>query len=421
MRMRQVIFIALLTAQAHAQTPGFYLHASDRVVFYGDSITDQRLYTTFTETYVVTRFPKMPVTFVHSGWGGDTVSGGGGGSIDTRLDRDVTPYRPTVVTIMLGMNDGKYRAMDVPLFEAFQQGYRHILDKIHKDLPGTRITLIEPSPFDDVTRAPNFEGGYNKTLERYSQSLHSMAEHGLGDDADLNSPVVQALVRAKEVDPALAQKLIPDRVHPGPAGHIVMAQALLKAWHAPAIVSAVEINGAGAAKLVHATNTAVVNLAKRDTLTWEQQDQCLPFPIDWNDKSKLVPLAVNSSGLLEALNQETLSVTGLTAPRYALRIDGTEAGQFTPAELASGVNLAKLATTPMMKQAMLVHELTLKRTNVHNFRWRSIQVPMAAEDLPNKPATIAALDKLDDDLMQEQRTLAQPKPHRYELAPVSEQ
>ena len=35
----------------------FYLKHGDRVVFYGDSITDQRLYTTIAETYVVTRYP----------------------------------------------------------------------------------------------------------------------------------------------------------------------------------------------------------------------------------------------------------------------------------------------------------------------------------------------------------------------------
>ena len=55
------------------------LKDGDRVVFYGDSITDQRLYTTFAETFAVTRFPKVNVTFVHSGWGGDRVTGGGGG------------------------------------------------------------------------------------------------------------------------------------------------------------------------------------------------------------------------------------------------------------------------------------------------------------------------------------------------------
>src|SRR3954463_13859667 len=75
----------------------FYLKDGDRVVFYGDSITDQRLYTTYVETYVVTRFPKADITFVHSGWGGDRVGGGGGGRIDKRLKRDVFAYKPTVM------------------------------------------------------------------------------------------------------------------------------------------------------------------------------------------------------------------------------------------------------------------------------------------------------------------------------------
>src|SRR5437016_12617874 len=83
----------------------FAIRDGDRIVFYGDSITDQRLYTTFVETYIVTRFPAMNVAFVHSGWGGDRVSGGGGGPIDVRLARDVFAYKPTVVTVMLGMND----------------------------------------------------------------------------------------------------------------------------------------------------------------------------------------------------------------------------------------------------------------------------------------------------------------------------
>src|SRR5437879_3096855 len=90
----------------------FGLRDGDRVVFFGDSITDQRRYTSFVETYVVTRFPKLDVRFVHSGWGGDRVSGGGGGPMDVRLWRDVLPYNPTVVTIMLGMNDGSYRAFE---------------------------------------------------------------------------------------------------------------------------------------------------------------------------------------------------------------------------------------------------------------------------------------------------------------------
>ena len=100
-----------LAGAAHAQGPAkpFQLVNGDRVVFYGDSITDQRLYTTMVENYVVTRFPRLNVSFVHSGWGGDRVSGGGGGPIDVRLQRDVFAYKPTVMTVMLGMNDGGYQ------------------------------------------------------------------------------------------------------------------------------------------------------------------------------------------------------------------------------------------------------------------------------------------------------------------------
>src|SRR5438067_456424 len=109
----KIFVLGLMLIQGGVFAQGsFYLHDGDRVVFYGDSITDQRLYTVFTETYVLTRFPKKNIAFVHSGWGGDRVTGGGGGPIDLRLKRDVVAYRPTVMTIMLGMNDGSYRAYD---------------------------------------------------------------------------------------------------------------------------------------------------------------------------------------------------------------------------------------------------------------------------------------------------------------------
>jgi hypothetical protein len=74
--------LAGLTPALRAEGP-FAIKEGDRIVFYGDSITDQRLYTTFVETYIVTRFPTLNVTFVHSGWGGDRVTGGGGSIIDS--------------------------------------------------------------------------------------------------------------------------------------------------------------------------------------------------------------------------------------------------------------------------------------------------------------------------------------------------
>src|SRR5947199_1736927 len=231
----------VLALSSTAAAQDFSLKNGDTVVFYGDSITDQRLYTTFAETYVLTRFPALRVNFVHSGWGGDRVSGGGGGPIDVRLRRDVIAYRPTVMTIMLGMNDASYRAYDAQIFNTYAEGYRHILSAVKSALPGIRVTVIQPSPFDDVTRPPQFDGGYNAVLVRYGEFGKQVGEREGLAVADMNAPVVAALGKASAADADRAQKIVPDRVHPGPGGHLLMAEALLKAWHAPATVSAVEI------------------------------------------------------------------------------------------------------------------------------------------------------------------------------------
>src|SRR5277367_5336981 len=132
-------FVALIALALCARGADFYLHPNDVVVFYGDSITDQRLYTTYVETFIVTRYPKLPVRFVHSGWGGDRVTGGGGGPIDERLKRDVLTYKPTVMTIMLGMNDGSYKAFDETLFTTFSKGYEHILEAMKAAEPSLRF------------------------------------------------------------------------------------------------------------------------------------------------------------------------------------------------------------------------------------------------------------------------------------------
>jgi hypothetical protein len=147
----------------------FAIKDGDRVVFYGDSITDQRLYTTFVETYIVTRFPSLNVFFVHSGWGGDRVTGGGGGPIDKRLARDVFAYKPTVVTVMLGMNDASYTPFKQSIFDTYSKGYAHLVDSLKSHCPDVRITLIQPSPYDDVTRKPRFGEGYNQVLIRYGE------------------------------------------------------------------------------------------------------------------------------------------------------------------------------------------------------------------------------------------------------------
>ncbi|MDQ3813876.1 MAG: SGNH/GDSL hydrolase family protein, partial [Armatimonadota bacterium] len=414
--------LLILAGAVRAQDGNFYLKDGDRVVFYGDSITEQRQYTTFVEDYVVTRFPRLNVHFVHSGWGGDRVGGGGGGPIDVRLQRDVIAYKPTVMTIMLGMNDASYRAFDQGIFDTYSKGYQHIIDVAKKALPGIRITVIQPSPYDDVTQPPKFEGGYNAVLVRYGQFIQELAKQENLHVADLNTSVVAGLQKAKEIDAALAQKIIPDRVHPGPAGHLLMAEALLKAWNAPALVTAVEIDAAGQ-RVVRADNTQVGDLKTGDvkaggTISWTQTDGALPMPADWNDP--VVALAVKSSDVVEALNQQPLKVMGLAAGRYTLKIDGMDAGNFSAEQLAQGINLA-LLPTPMAQQAQQVRKLTRQHNDQHYTRWRAIQEPLTR---PERSAAVreavtpllAALDAEEEETVVKQRAAAQPVPHRYEIS-----
>jgi hypothetical protein len=212
----------------------------------------------------------------------------------------------------------------------------------------------------------------------------------------------------------LAQKIVPDRIHPSPGGHLWMAEALLKSWDAPAIVTAVEINAAQS-RVSRAENTRVTGLKAGRSLSWTQMDNALPLPI--NLKDPLVLLALHSSDFIQVLDQETLQVGGLSGSKYALKIDGEHVGDFTAGELARGINLATLET-PMLQQAEIVHNLTHEHNRLLFDRWRDIQVPLTNERFSEISQAERALDRLEQKLIVEQRAAAQPKPHRYELFPA---
>jgi hypothetical protein len=313
------------------------------------------------------------------------------------------------------MNDGRYRAFDPAIFDDYAQGYRHIVESVKAALPGIRITAILPSPYDDVTRAPGFPGGYNAVLVRYGQYLKELARSESLDLADLNTSVVAALEKAKGIDAANAAKLVPDRVHPDFGGHLLMAGELLKAWHAPAVVTNVEIDAA-AKRFVRQDNTEASDLeAGKGGLIWTQSDRALPMPLDL--KSPVMKLALDASDFVQTLNRQMLRVRGLAEGSYGLRIDGEYAGRFTAKQLTAGLNLA-LLPTPMVRQAFEVHALTIKHNNMHYARWRELQVPLRDDAPEHLRAAMDALDTLEADLVAAQQKAAQPRPRRYELYPV---
>jgi lysophospholipase L1-like esterase len=450
-----LIVFALIAAQpVWAAAKNFYLHDGQRVLFYGDSITEQRYYPVAIETYVRTRFPNLKVKFVDSAVGGARVTGNWAtSSEDESLQRDVFPYKPDVITIMLGMNDASYRPFDQSIFETYMKGYRYIIQQMQSHLPGVKIVLIEPSPWDDVTQTPSYPhnpdnkpDGYNSTLLRYCKFVRQLgAEHHLMV-VDFNTPMVKLLEEADKEDHSLAQKIIPGRVHPSATGELAMAQVLLKAWNAPATVTRVAIKARG--KVEDSANTEVSGLAASgQSVSWTQTDKALPYPIMTLHSTKwpqfppdpfdhrpeifwklpplegaeinpVAQLVVRLTHMYEDLDSETLKVTGLTGANYELKIDGNTVGTFSKAQLTDGINLARY-DTPMMEQANKVLTLVWHRVDVRFYGWRGIQVPLRIDPAPgtqhNINQMLSNLEVWQNTLVDEAHAAAQPKAHHYEL------
>jgi len=407
-----MLFACVLT-KGQSGSQQFALGDGDCVVFYGDSITEQKLYTSDVEEFVLTRFPERKVTFIHSGVSADTVSGGIAGPVDLRLERDVFAYRPNVVTIMLGMNDGYFgfgSAYNRVIFESYAKGYRRLVDSIQSRLPGVRLILLKPSPFDDVTRDAKSGAGYNVILERFGKFIEDLATEKHTEVTDMHTPVLLLLNKAKAIDPVMSVTLIPDRVHPGAGVQWAMAETLLKTWGAPSLVTSVTLDAAKPGA-IEALNAKVTELHKdAGILSWIETDQALPLPFPTSNSDPFVALALRTSDLIELLDQETLRIIGLPPAKYELSIDAKVVGIFTADQLASGTNLA-LLETPMLQQARLVAFDTDRKNKIDETRFGLIRQLTDGESEKAASQLLVSHDRA----VQQQDVDAQPIPHRYVL------
>lgn len=409
-------FAAVAAAQSTSSaTPvEFTIKNGDRVVFYGDSITAQREYTEDLEEFVLTRYPSWKVPFFNAGVGGDRVSGGSAGPIDLRLRRDVFSRQPDVITIMLGMNDTYYRADEPGIFSTYADGYRHIVASIQKNLPNARITLIEPSPYDDVTSPPQFPGGLNGVLIKYGDFVAQLSHERGTQLVDFNTPVVAFLKMLEREDPDLAPELIPGRVHPQQGGHWLMAEALLKAWHAPSLVSSVSVDAGGLRPTTAVQNTTISGLCrdKNGSLEWIQLDTALPLPFPAPELDPVLGLTLKLSDIIPSLDLETLRVRNLPSGVYDLLIDGRKVASYTQTELSASVNLATV-DTPMLQQSQLVAYDTEHKNVIEAARFDLINRHLAGESSKTAAALAAAIPAAED----RQRADAQPRPRHFKIVP----
>lgn len=392
---------------AAAGQSDFMLKNGDRVVFYGDSITAQRLYTRFTEDILVSRYPNLHIDFYNAGVSGDTVSGGYAGDMETRVKRDVVPWHPSLVTIMLGMNDGRYTADPDAHFAEYADGYRKLIATLRNSIPGVRLVLICPSPYDEVGHPPVIPG-YNNVMLRYGQFVTSLGKEEGIPVIDLNTPMRDAVKQGMAIDPPLAGALLPDRIHPSPAGHWVMAAALAEGLKIDPIVSSVSLRlPDGTVETSHGSTVTQVHV-DANKITWTQQDVAVPLPLELNDPFIQFLFRVSD---LAKIDREILRVTGLGAERYTLFIDNDKVGTFTRDELGAGVNLARVQT-PIEQQAKAVDWTAEDRTRVSGARFDLLteEPPVAGRD-----EGAAALDALDKRLMTKEYENGRPKARDFRL------
>jgi lysophospholipase L1-like esterase len=406
-------FCAQAIGAASAQNRQFTLKDGDTVVFYGDSITAQRLYTRYVEDFLLTRYPTLHFRFVNAGVPGDSVRGGYAGTMEERVRRDVAPFRPTMITVMLGMNDGGWGTGSEQIDAAFQKGYRALLDELQKASPGASITLIGCTPYDEITHGTEFPG-YSHVVARNADDVSSIGAQLQASGrknillADFHHPLTEALERAKTQFPQLAPLMVPDRIHPAETGHWIMAAALVSAWHVDPIVSSLALN-ASSAQVIDSDRTKVAQIEKaKDGLSWTQLDEALPLPLDFNNA--MTPLLLHISEI-ERVDRQILRIDALEGERYQLLIDDKPIARFTREELRNGVNLA-LYRTPMLDQARGIAGMEDQRATLDQARF------MLSADI--KPAETSALAEArlrqaQEELDTSMRHDLLPQPHHFEL------
>lgn len=355
----------------------FFFKDGDRVLFLGDSITEQYQYSSDIETYLTTRFPKWRLQFLNAGIGGDTATGGA-----NRFKTHVLDEKPTALTINFGMNDGGYGKFNQDNCNRFIQNTEKMLAAA-KDA-GIRVTLCSPNAVDRRFKSNGAE--YLETQKEFYAPLAASAAKFGFPFVDQYATTRTALEKM-EADKTEA-KPFPDGFHTAPSGGLFMAYAILTGMKAPAQVSDVTIDVPSSKVTASACQVTGLS-ADPAALEFSRLDEALPLAIP-ADYASLLPY-LNS---LKDLNWYGLKVTGLASGKYSVVIDGAEVAQYTADELGSGVNLGLASKGPIYDQGKKVRDLINAKNQMVHQRFRGVVMANVPEWLADvaaerKPAELA--------------------------------
>ncbi|MBI5830978.1 MAG: SGNH/GDSL hydrolase family protein, partial [Armatimonadetes bacterium] len=321
-------------APTKAPAPGpLLLQTGDRLAVVGDSITEQQMYSRLIEDYLTVCVPQLAVTVRQFGWSGETAEGFG-----RRMESDCLRLKPTVATLCFGMNDYKYRPYDDANAAWYRERYTGVVRGFKA--AGARVVVGSAGC---VGKVASWVKSATGTLEQHNEHLCKLRNIALeiaaaeqSRFADVFWPQYQAGVNARAKYGPDFNIAGGDGVHPGWAGHLVMAWAYLRALGLDGNLGTITLDLASD-RANGSPGHAVEACAKGELTVVSTRYPFILTGDPTKDNStrggaSLVPFN-------RELNRLRLVVTGAKPGRYRVTW-GTASATFAAGDLAAGINLA---------------------------------------------------------------------------------
>jgi lysophospholipase L1-like esterase len=327
-------YFARLYVVAAPKPKGPALQKGSRLAICGDSITEQKMYSRIMETYITVALPELGVTTRQFGWSGEQAAG-----FLARMTNDVLRFNPTVATTCYGMNDHHYRPYEPEIGMAYASNMTDVILAFKS--AGTRVIVGSPGCMGPKT--PPW-GGAAGTAEDRNVNLCTLrnidieiADFEQVGFADVFWPMYKAQFQAAQrwgTNYALAGK---DSVHPGWAGHLVMAYAFLKALDVPGDIGTFNVDLKSGNAVVSAGHQLIFCKDGVVSIKSSRYPFCAADAMDNDDSIRsgmsLVPFN-------QELNRLILIARNGKAKRYKVTW-GAAARDYTDSQLKQGVNLAE--------------------------------------------------------------------------------
>lgn len=315
------------------ESRGLLLRKNDRLAIIGDSITEQKMYSRILETYLTACTPELGITVRQYGWGGETAEG-----FKNRMVNDALRFKPTIATTCYGMNDHKYRAYD----EANGQWYRDNQLAIVRAFKASGARFVLGSPGCVGRKVPwskSDSEAMNLNLCELRNIDIDIARQEQVAFADVFWPMLTLGWKASSQfgeNYAIAGK---DAVHPGWAGHVVMAAAFLQALGVDGDLGTFTVDLGSGRATATGGHKVVSSRGGELTLKSTQYPFCAPAGGLGDDNSMRSGMALTD--FQSRFNRLRLVARNATARSYRVSW-GTETKTVGGQQLEEGVNLTTL-------------------------------------------------------------------------------